>query len=297
MIGLTERAGLAMKRRGAGRFHAGRLAVDLALYPSDVHKIVSSFKAAQGRAPRLFRPQTFNDWLQATKLFRRRKRNIAFADKLLAREFVKERVGDSVLTKIFWVGRDLREAKSAQLPPSFVIKANNGSGTNTIVTDASKLDWDKACLHASWWLNEDHSTHFAEWQYRWIEPRLFIEEYLEVNGTVPPDYKFFCFNGRVGLIQVDVDRFGHHTRAMMDRAFSPTGLRFQYPTPDTPPPKPSCLPEMVEVAEHLSRGERFVRVDLYDIGRPIFGEITLHPEAGNGVFDPPEWGRRLLDFL
>lgn len=44
---------------------------------------------------------------------------------------------------------------------------------------------------------------------------------------------------------------------------------------------------MTELAEALSKGENFVRVDLYEVsGRVFFGELTLHPEAGTGVFAP-----------
>jgi len=34
-------------------------------------------------------------------------------------------------------------------------------------------------------------------------------------------------------------------------------------------------------------------VDFYDVGKPMFGELTLSPEAGYGTFDPPEWDERL----
>jgi hypothetical protein len=54
---------------------------------------------------------------------------------------------------------------------------------------------------------------------------------------------------------------------------------------------------MVEIAECLSTGERFLRVDLYDLGQPFFGEITLTPEAGLGQFEPKEWDKRLGDLL
>ena len=57
--------------------------------------------------------------------------------------------------------------------------------------------------------------------------------------------------------------------------------------------KPDCFEKMLQLAESLAGLEPFLRVDLYDIGRPIFGEITLHPEAGLGKFNPPEWDEKL----
>ena len=54
---------------------------------------------------------------------------------------------------------------------------------------------------------------------------------------------------------------------------------------------------MREIAEVLAAGEPFLRVDLYDLGKPVFGELTLHPEAGIGQFAPPQWDERLGSLL
>ena len=50
---------------------------------------------------------------------------------------------------------------------------------------------------------------------------------------------------------------------------------------------------MREIAERLAMEELFVRVDLYDVGRPVFGELTLHPGAGHAKFEPPELDEQL----
>jgi hypothetical protein len=256
-----------------------------------------TFRGTFGHYPRLFSPETFNEWLQASKLFRRKRRYTLFADKLRVRDFVRERVGDHVLTKIHWSGSDLADAPTA-LPKKFVIKANNGSGTNLVVSDRDGLNWETARALTRAWMGTDNSVFGAEWQYRWIEPKIFIEEYLEgPSGDVPLDYKLFCFRGRVELMQVDLDRFGSHTRAMFDREFKRLPLTYLYPQPDGPVPKPSCHGAMIEIAESLAADEDFVRVDLYDLDRPVFGELTLHPESGRGLFDPRDWDARLLALL
>jgi hypothetical protein len=285
--GALERIGLRLKTFGWGKWAVGRLFIDALLYPSDLNKVYSSYHATFGRFPDIWHRETFNEWLQARKLFRRKAHHICFADKLLVREFIRERLGERVLTHIYWSGTDLSDAPVAILPKKFVIKANNGSGTNLIVSDSATLDWDKARALTRKWMARNHSVHFAEWQYRWIEPRIFIEEFLEgPNGRVPLDYKFFCIHGRVELIQVDVDRFGDHTRALLDREFRVLPVIYKYPHPANPVPKPSCFGDMFEIAERLAADEDFLRVDLYDLGRPICGELTLHPEAGLLVFVP-----------
>jgi hypothetical protein len=55
-------------------------------------------------------------------------------------------------------------------------------------------------------------------------------------------------------------------------------------------PKPDKFDLMVEVAEKLSAGTKFVRIDLYCIGGDIrFGEITNYPEGGSKRFKPKSY--------
>jgi len=44
---------------------------------------------------------------------------------------------------------------------------------------------------------------------------------------------------------------------------------------------------MIEMTEALAGRKSFIRVDLYDIGRPIFGELTLHPEEASEDLSRP----------
>jgi hypothetical protein len=162
-----------------------------------------------------------------------------------------------------------------------------------IVRDARTFDWNKAAATAREWLEYDYDMECAEWQYRWIPRRLFIEEYIGAVEKSPIDYKFFCFHGRTELIQVDIDRYSSHTRAMLDRNFQRLAVNFCYPNYEGTLLKPRSFERMRAAAELLAQGESFVRVDLYDADVPIFSELTLHPEAGLGKFEPPEWDRRL----
>lgn len=53
---------------------------------------------------------------------------------------------------------------------------------------------------------------------------------------------------------------------------------------------PNNLDEMIAIAEKLSRGLKFLRVDLYNVnGRIYFGELTFYPAGGLGEFTPKEW--------
>jgi hypothetical protein len=216
-----------------------------------------------------------------------------FSDKLGVREFVDRRVGPEYLVPLLWHGDDPDELPFDELPAKFVIKTNHGCGYNVIVTDKTIVDRERIRLQLKKWLSEnfchDKSLGIA-WAYRDINPTIIVESFLEVNGSVPVDYKFFCFDGRVDFVELHFDRFGEHSRRLFDRKFVPLD--------STRGPKqyrgdvsaPENYREMVRVAECLSAGSDFVRVDLYSVGsRTYFGELTCYPGAGGVRFDPREY--------
>jgi TupA-like ATPgrasp/Nucleotide-diphospho-sugar transferase len=293
-IRVGNHVGKALQARGWGRYLIGRIIVDFLLWPSDFLIVRRTYASVFGRPPKLLCPKTFNEKLQRSKLFRRRSRYTIYADKIALRDYVKQMVGSHVLTKLYWTGTNLRMAPHGTLPKKFVIKANHCSGTNLIVNNRDTFNWNQAYEQTSHWLKQDFSEVAAEWQYRWIEPRLLIEEFLESeDGMSPPDYKFFCFRGRVEMVEIRFDRFLNHAfvghRAFVGRNFEVLQLRSRYgPCIGALVPPPS-FSTMIGMAEALARREPFIRVDLYDVGRPIFGELTLHPWAGLWRFDPPEY--------
>lgn len=286
-----EYLGIRLKRGHLAKHRLGQWLIDLLLFPSDVRKTRNGYRGIFGRPPHLLRDcRTFNEKIQRAKLFRRCRRYVRWADKLAVRDYVAQRVGSGVLNELLWDGTDLREARWGHLPNQFVIKANHNSGGSIIVKDAVSFDWNEAYAKSRGWLNQDYSLQHAEWQYRWIEPRLLIEAFIAgLDGDIPLDFKFFCFSGRVELVQVDVDRFTNHTRALLDRDFNRLPIGLLYPRYEGALEKPECFSEMLKIAETLSVEEPFLRVDLYDAGRPVFGELTLHPGAGIEPFDPPKW--------
>jgi len=61
---------------------------------------------------------------------------------------------------------------------------------------------------------------------------------------------------------------------------------------------PDNLTDMIKVAEELSKGFKFLRVDLYNVKDKIyFGELTFYPAAGMGAFVPEEWDEKLGNWI
>jgi hypothetical protein len=236
-----------------------------------------------------------------------------FADKIAVRHYVAEVVGPAILPALYEVASDPDQLDRKRLPAECVIKPSHASGLTLFLADQASLvqlaprsipdrvttkqalDWDQFVATSRRWLAMRYSDVELEWAYRNVSPRLMVEELLrDVGGGLPPDYKFFVFNGRVGLVQVDTDRFRDHRRNLFSPDWRPVEARLLHPPADSPPPQPNALDEMIWVAEALGQETDFVRVDLFNIeDRVVFGELTSYPEGPNAAFSPPSFDQDL----
>lgn len=263
--------------------------------PTDFKIIVQTLKrynqTFHKRLPNIFQPKTFNEYLLRKKIFDRNPLLTQLADKYAVREYVAERIGTEYLAKLYYVTDDPATIDFAQLPNRFVIKATHGSGYNLIVKDKSSLDYNEVIQTCRKWLSSNYYKRGGEWCYRDIPPRIIIEEFLKTdNGDVPPDYKFFCFNGQPHFVQVDVDRFIEHKRNIYDLEWNKLPVAYHFKNFDWALDAPINLGKMISLAQKLSNGLDFIRVDLYSLEtQVIVGEMTNYPENGFGNFDPPEY--------
>jgi hypothetical protein len=285
--------GKSLKKRACCPSRACRTLVDLLLLPQDLVLALGPLRRVEASPLQLIRPNTFNGQLARWKFTGRKRRHQIFADKLAVREYVAQRIGAKYLPKLYWAGSQMTSAVYADLPRQFVYKSNHASGHVEIVYEKESLQLAHLQRIGERWLSEDYSVLTGEWQYRWIQPTLLAEEYLgDDRGCPPPDYKMWVFRGRFGFVQVDYDRFSHHTRTFYDRELRALPFSVLYPNQFRSLEAPACFREMIGLAETLASGEKFARVDFYAAGggvRPIFGEITLSPGCGGEAFSPQEW--------
>lgn len=252
---------------------------------------------AHKRMPQLAQPKTFNDKVGKRKLFERAEDYPTLADKVRVRGVVAQRLGNTVLSDLYFAGDNLMNLNVDALPQAFVIKATHGSGPEFIsfVHDRQSVPVGGVASRAQALLEQDYGNITNEWWYTEIKPQVMVEELLrDETFGIPIDYKFFVFHGRVAYIQVDYARFERHTRTFYDRDWQPQEFVLKYPQgPVTGRPK--LLSEMIEMAECLAAGFDFIRVDLYCVNdsRIVFGELTLAPEAGWGRFQPARWDQLL----
>lgn len=231
-------------------------------------------------------PKTFTEKINWLKLRVKYPLGIILSDKFEVRKFVTERIGAEFLVQINAVYNNADEIDLNALPEQFVMKTTHGSGWNYICKDKSRIVENDLRNKFKNWLSRNPYYLSREWQYDEVNPKIICEKYLGENIN---DYKLFCFDSEVKYIQVDVDRFTDHKRNIYDVEWQLQDFELIYPKSISEIPCPAELDKMIILAQKLSQGMNFMRVDLYNIdGRIYFGEMTLHPEGGAGPFDSYE---------
>ena len=243
------------------------------------------------RLPDLAAPLTFNEKIQWRKLYDRNSLFTEIADKVAVKQYVDSKNTVAKVPKILWQGKSLLQlADFSQLPDSYVIKANHASGTNLIVTNGRHQSLKALKKLENKWSNIRIDKTFVEWGYSNIPITYFVEEYLDFSDFVPVDYKFWVFSGRVSFVQVDTDRFVNHQRAFFDRDWNKLPFLLTYPDIRATLLAPENFADMITVAEKLSAGLDFIRVDLYTNERDVFfGELTVYPGGGYERFSPSKF--------
>ncbi len=249
-----------------------------------------------GRKLNLENPQLFSEKLFHRMVMMHRKgcpRMTWLADKYRAREYVSATVGPQHLTNLLWHGSDPHKIPFDSLPAQSIAKTNHGSGCKIILE--APFDRDKIIAELSQSLKHNYYWKRRESQYYNIPPKIVIEELLNDGYSDGPlDYRWWCFNGKPEMVQMDNRGYTLHT--FYDSNWERVPIFYQKNDYDRERevPKPANLEEMLWVAGALSAGFGFVRVDLYNVsGRIYFGEVTFTPTAGTLMLQPSQWDAKL----
>lgn len=247
----------------------------------------------------LTNPKTFTEKIQYIKIHEHHELRRVMADRSRARDYVAKTIGEQYLIPLEGIYEELDRTAWEQLPKQFVLKANHGCGMLEIIRNKDDRDFTDIKRQMEKWKCKDYYREGREWAYKDL-PRTIVAEQLllDEENNIPNDYKFFCFNGRVRIIQIDIDRFGDQRRNLYDQDFQPLEATLLYPKTDKPIPKPDQLDEAIAVAEQLSSEVNFIRVDLYLLKNDIyFGELTNYPGNGFKGFQPESMDYKIGEWL
>lgn len=249
------------------------------------------YKKKLGKKLDLKNPKTFNEKLQWLKFNNRDSIHTICADKYKVRSYVADKIGEKYLVPLLFETKNVNTLLPENLPDvPFVVKTNHQSGGVFLIEKKNEIDWTLLRTNLEKRLKTNYYNRSREWQYKNIEPRIVVEKMLlDQNGNVPSDYKLHCFNGKVGFIQVDLNRASEHRRNIYDPEWNLLDCKYNYDIGNNVE-KPKVLEKMKQLAEVLAKDFIFSRIDFYVVENNIFfGEITFHPESGIGKFTPNSW--------
>lgn len=233
--------------------------------------------------------RTYTEKMQWAKMYDADPRKSVLSDKYAVREWVAETIGEEHLIPLLGCWDRFEDIDFDALPDQFVLKTNNGSGTNLIVKDKSKLNKKQVKRLVKDWLDTDFAYYNPfEHQYTAIAPKIIAEQYMVTETGDLPDYKFLCFGGKPYYCWVDLNRHTNHTCDFFDMDWNrQTWHKYRFRTSDKDVPKPENFDEMVRLVTQLCQGFSHVRVDVYDInGKIYFGEMTFTYASGYSRLTP-----------
>ena len=261
------------------------------------------YRFYMGKELDLENPRTFSEKLQWLKLHNRKSQYSCMVDKYAVKDYVASIIGKEYIIPTLGVWDKPRDIEWDKLPSRFVLKTTHGGGGGGVVICKDKSSFDikvaKKKLNKS--LRQDIYKRLREWPYKDVPKRIIAEEYIEnITDTDLKDYKLFCFNGTFHFCQVIGGRTKRMTVDFFDKGWNHLSFHEPkiYPFADEEPQPPLNYQKMIELAEKLSEGQSFLRVDFYEVdGHVKFGELTFYPTSGFGGFEPEEWDLRLGELI
>lgn len=225
------------------------------------------------------------------------------ADKYRVREYVAECGCADILNQLYGAFDRVEDIDFCQLPDSFVMKSNKGSGDNLFVLDKKALDINEASRLADIWRGNVYGIDTAEFQYHHIPFKILCERYLkESDNDEFLEYQLFCFNGEPHsfLVRNDLETTGKCPFAVSySLDWQRLYLRKEEEKFEFELPEPANRGKMIDYARRLSRPFPQVRVDFYEVnGKLFFGELTFSTH-GNILSNYKEealetWGKLLI---
>lgn len=227
------------------------------------------------------------------------------ADKFAVRKEVEKLIGKDHLIPLYGYWESPEDIDFDSLPAEYILKTNNGCGTNIIVRPDRRINREDIKIQLRKALQFPYSELSGQLHYSLIPPAVIAEKLMhQGNEKSLIDYKVHCVNGEPLIVFVfsDRDEVNH-----FEFSVKPYTTRWQEIPPftspsslaeNTPvaPDKPSGFDKMIELARKLSVGEEYVRVDFYIIHEEVyFGEMTYTPDVGYHKYFRPYM--QVMDYI
>lgn len=253
--------------------------------------LAERFKKRTGYQLNFENPQTFNEKLQWLKLYDHNPDYTKMVDKQAVKKYVADKIGEEYIIPSLGVWDKFEDIDFLKLPKQFVLKCTHDCGSIILVEDRDKLNYEMAKTKLNAALSANYYWKGREWPYKNVKRRIVAEPYME-SPEYMIDYKFLCFQGKAKMIFTCTERFEKDGLKVtfFDLDWRKQNFERHYPMSTKKIVRPKNLELMIKLAEQLSSGIPFVRVDFYEIKEKVyFGEMTFFPGGGMEEFRPEEW--------
>jgi len=244
-----------------------------------------------GYYPDLINPRSFSEKMLWKKLYDRNPLLPVTQDKYMVRNYITKVLGSEkaqeILIPLLFVTDNPGTIPFRDLPGSYIVKPNHGSGWYIVVENNNKTG-EEIIDSCRKWLKTPYGYKKHEWAYQKIKPRVIIEELLrDEDGKIPLDFKFFVFHGRCRCLYVLRHESGNKIISFFSPDWRYIPVNCGYEQGPSTIERPYNYEEMLSLAESIGGAFDFVRVDLYSVGKKIyFGELTHYPGSGTYKFEP-----------
>lgn len=247
----------------------------------------------------LSNPVTYNEKLQWLKLYDRKEIYPKLVDKLEVKNLLKTTIDEKYIIPTLGVWNNFEEIDFSKLPNEFVLKCTHDSGGIVVCKNKKHFNIQEARKKINRCLKHNYFYIGREWPYKKIKPRIIAEQYIGDINSIPEDYKFYTFNGKIDCVMICKDReLGHPKFLFYDINWNRLNYLNEEIILNKEEEKPTNFEKMLEIVEILSKDTKQMRVDLYNVnGNIYFGELTLFNQSGFDTDISLEtdiyWGRKL----
>ncbi len=260
-----------------------------------------------GQKLNLKNPKTLTEKIQWLKIYDNLPIKAQLTDKILVRDYVKEKIGEEHLKPVLWIGDKFDDIPFDSLPKSFIIKANHGCKWHYIVENKEKflqtshlIEHTKDCME-NWLKQSFFGWSDFETQYLNIKPKIFIEPLLrEKLNEMPQEIEIWYFNGKPKITQEVKFSYNYREETSFDENFNNINLRFTPYSNIIKKGPDNLTKQAVNLSNKLAENFKLVRIDWIVYKNCLyFGELTFTPHSGFIVFDINDinWNRKLGKML
>ena len=253
------------------------------MIPWQIEDYIKYYKM-YGKTPNINNPKTMNEKILYRKRYQCRSSFFKeVADKYLVRNYVKNKIGSEYLINLVDAVSSNDVIHNIDKYRGCVIKPNHASGMVYIVPlEILEEDLIQLKKTIKKWMNTDYSKRHGELQYKNIEKKILVEEFIGDRGSLPVDYKIHVFNQHQKefnyVLEVITDRADNKSKS----TFFINNLEKSYSGDYVINSQEKLkIIEAISLSKTLLDDLGYARIDWYIIEEKLlFGEITLTPGAG-----------------